>query len=209
VISGDPEIDPAARRVTGAALRTSACRRSAPLAFFPNGENRTGNGPRATREWKGKRMTKHRSKREREPAPAPPSDADLKRVTNNYVGYWTVCGASACKRQRGCAGDAEACFERFWRWTPESIKIRFRASIKALNEGVTSVAELTRITDAEVERAAEHIARVDAETARAWEAAQRAPQKPQQTPHPAAFGDDPLPQGEREEERRGPRVRAL
>jgi hypothetical protein len=31
VISGDPEIDLAARRVTGAAFRTSACRRSAPL----------------------------------------------------------------------------------------------------------------------------------------------------------------------------------
>ena len=33
VISGDPEIGPAARRATGAAFRTSACRRSAPLIF--------------------------------------------------------------------------------------------------------------------------------------------------------------------------------
>jgi len=29
VISGDPEIGPTARRATGAAFRTSACRRSA------------------------------------------------------------------------------------------------------------------------------------------------------------------------------------
>src|ERR1043165_3388728 len=33
VISGDPEIGPTARRATGAAFRTSACRRSAPLVF--------------------------------------------------------------------------------------------------------------------------------------------------------------------------------
>src|ERR1041384_2854573 len=33
-ISGDPEIGPTARRATGAAFRTSACRRSAPLIFW-------------------------------------------------------------------------------------------------------------------------------------------------------------------------------
>ena len=42
VISGDPEIDLAARRVTGAAFRTSACRRSASLIFF--WKRRTGKG---------------------------------------------------------------------------------------------------------------------------------------------------------------------
>src|SRR5690349_8337799 len=34
VISGDPEIGVTARRATGAAFRTSACRRSAPPHFF-------------------------------------------------------------------------------------------------------------------------------------------------------------------------------
>jgi hypothetical protein len=33
VISGDPEMGPLARRTTGAAFRTSACRRSAPVEF--------------------------------------------------------------------------------------------------------------------------------------------------------------------------------
>ena len=39
-ISGDPEIGPTARRATGAAFRTSACRRSAPL-IFSRGRKRT------------------------------------------------------------------------------------------------------------------------------------------------------------------------
>jgi hypothetical protein len=109
----------------------------------------------------------------RQPAePQRADDSDLKRVLNNYVGYWLVCGAGICRRQRGCAGDAEACFARFWPWTPEGIKVGLRGSIRALKEGATTAAELTRAADAEVERAAEHIARVEAEQARAWDAAQ-------------------------------------
>ena len=153
-------------------------------------------------------MTKQQRKRQQVPPhPAPPDDATTKRVLNNYVGYWKICSASACKRQRGCAGDAIACFERFWPWTPERIKISFRASIKALSDGVTSADELARIVDAEVERAAEHIARVDAETARAWEAkvaAERA-----DAPHPARSASHPPPASGEREERKGPRVRAL
>jgi len=142
-------------------------------------------------------MSRQQRKRQQAPAhEAPPDDATMKRVLNNYVGYWIVCGAGACKRQRGCAGDAEACFERFWRWTPESIKIRFRASIKALNEGVTSADERARVVKAEVERAAEHIARVDAETARAWEAAQAAQARTPSPHSPSKTGVNALMVGE-------------
>src|SRR5436305_10652229 len=42
VISGDPEMGVTVRRATGAAFRTSACRRSAPLTFF--GERKTHQG---------------------------------------------------------------------------------------------------------------------------------------------------------------------
>jgi hypothetical protein len=155
-------------------------------------------------------MTKQRAKRQQGPAHRDPTDdvTERRRVINNCVGYWRVCGAGACRRQRGCAGDAVACFKRFWPWTPERIKIRIRACIKALSAGITSAAEVGRIVDAEVERAAEHIARVDAETDRAWEAkvaAERA-----DAPHPARSASHPLPaSGEREERRSGPRVRAL
>jgi hypothetical protein len=183
-------------------------------------------------------MTKQQRKRQQVPAhPEPPDEATRRRVINDCVGYWRVCGAGACRRQRGCAGDAVACFERFWPWTPERIKIQIRASIKALSDGVTSADELTRIVDAEVERAAEHIARVDAETERAWDAkvaaertharipsplegeggrSERSEDRPgegfaslnEETPHPPRSARHPLPQGERDR-RRGPRVRAL
>jgi len=153
-------------------------------------------------------MTKQRSKRQQVPAHEErPDDATMKRVTNNYMLYWLVCGASACKRKRGCAGDAVACFDRLWPFTPEAMKVHFRASIMAVNKGVTSAAEIARIARAEVEGAAEHIARVDAETARAWEAAQTANAD---APHPAGSASHPLPaSGERKERRAGPRVRAL
>src|SRR5205085_10243952 len=49
VISGDPEIGPTARRVTGAAFRTSACRRSAPLGFRGTETDKGYPAPRANR----------------------------------------------------------------------------------------------------------------------------------------------------------------
>src|ERR1041385_1928903 len=45
VISGDPEMGPTARRATGAAFRTSACRRSAP-SFFSERSRRRQRGTR-------------------------------------------------------------------------------------------------------------------------------------------------------------------
>ena len=157
-------------------------------------------------------MGKHRSKQQQVPAHAErPDDATRRRAINDCVGYWRVCDAAACRRRRGCAGDAVACFGRFWPWTPERIKIQIRASIKALSDGVTSADELVRIVDAEVERAAEHIARVDAETARAWDAAQtaNAARANADAPHPARPASHPLPASGEREERMSPRVRAL
>jgi hypothetical protein len=153
-------------------------------------------------------MTKHQRKRQRVPAQEERlDDATVKRIANNYMLYWLVCGAGACKRQRGCAGDAEACFERLWPFTPEAMKVHFRASIMAINKGVTSAAEIGRIARAEVERAAEHIARVDAVQARAWEAKVAAEKA--DTPHPARSASHPLPASGEREARSGPRVRAL
>src|SRR5688572_10308019 len=154
------------------------------------------------RSGEGERMSKHPDKYEDEP-----TEADLNRVMNNYVGYWLTCGAAICRRQRGCAGDAVACFNRFWPWTPESIKIRFRASIEAINAGVTSVEEVARIAEAEVARAAEHIARVDAEQARAWKARALA-----QAPLPASRISSAQPSSPASvtgKEQAAPRVRAL
>jgi len=42
VISGDPEMDLSRGRSPGAAFRTSACRRSAPLVFFRGAETTKG-----------------------------------------------------------------------------------------------------------------------------------------------------------------------
>src|ERR1043165_2637536 len=44
-ISGEPEIGPTARRAMGAAFRTSACRRSAPLISFERSRNRRKGHP--------------------------------------------------------------------------------------------------------------------------------------------------------------------
>jgi hypothetical protein len=69
------------------------------------------------------------------------------RWINNLFGYWHVCAA---------------CFERWWWMTPERHKVQFRAYIKASCAGLLPQDAL-RAADAEVERAAEHIARVEAQ----------------------------------------------
>ena len=129
-----------------------------------------------------------------------------KRWVNNLFGYWHICSARVCKRTRGCAGDPHACFERWWWITPERPKVQFRAYIKASCAGL-SPQDALREADAEVERAAEHIARVDAETARAWDAKVAAEKA--DAPHPARSASHPLPASGEREARSGPRVRAL
>src|SRR3954465_11272330 len=53
VISGDPEIGVTARHATGAAFRTSACRRSAPLEFSREQKRQRAPAPsdRVAKRW--------------------------------------------------------------------------------------------------------------------------------------------------------------
>ena len=108
-------------------------------------------------------------RKQRTPAGGDDSEPDFsdervrRRWINNLFGYWRVCGEKTCRRGRGCTGDPLACFKRWWPVTPERPKVEFRALIKARRQGMTPQDAL-RHADAEVERAAEHIARVDAET---------------------------------------------
>jgi hypothetical protein len=76
---------------------------------------------------------------------------------------WRECSESACRRTHRCAGDANACFERLWPRVGEESKIRIRTGIRALSNG-HSVAEASRMAEAEVARAADHITRTDAAT---------------------------------------------
>jgi hypothetical protein len=132
----------------------------------------------------------------------------VRRIINDYFEFWRLCGAKRCQRVSRCAGDSHTCFERWWPVTPERHKVYFRAAIKAINAGAASEQDVARAAQAEVERAAEHIARVEAQQLEeimkrdAAMVEQRAEQAPHAArhPHPAS--------GEREE-RAGPRVRAL
>jgi hypothetical protein len=127
----------------------------------------------------------------------------VRRILNNHFMFWLVCRDKACKRTSRCEGDPEACAKRWWPVTPEVMKVHFRAFATASAAG-HSPAEAQRMATAEVERRAEHIARVDAEMAAAEEAArmQRDAARVPQTPAPS-------PLVEEGDTARGPRVRSL
>ena len=97
------------------------------------------------------------------------------------MGFWRGCDAQPCRRRRGCAGNGEACFKRFWPLTPEAPKVYLRAALRARNAG-RSVPEAIEDAEAEVVRAAGHIAYVDAE----WEKRQRAAEAEARQTAPAA-----------------------
>lgn len=82
-------------------------------------------------------------------------EQSAKRKLCSGLMFWTVCGRKGCRRARGCAGDAKACFSFFWPHLPEETKIRLRAGIAARHEGA-SFDEMTRRMDeaAELYRAA-------------------------------------------------------
>ena len=88
-------------------------------------------------------------------------DRQRRHLCNTFE-FWSVCPQSPCRRRKSCAGDAGACFERWWWVLPEKVKIFFRAGIKARIAGL-SIDEACRVADEEVARSADHIARVDAE----------------------------------------------
>ena len=51
------------------------------------------------------------------------------------LNFWRVCERKVCRRARGCAGDANACFVHFWPHVPEEVKIRIQAGIVARRAG--------------------------------------------------------------------------
>ena len=138
----------------------------------------------------------------------------LRRWANTHFLFWRVCGDKACRRTSRCAGgEPEACFDRWWPVVPERDKVYFRACITQMKEGMTAE-ELGRAARAEVERAAEHIARIEAEQARAREARQAVEKDTAEVSHPTAQALSVQPPTRRfagggKEERSGPRVRVL
>ena len=51
--------------------------------------------------------------------------------------FWKFCGDRQCLRARGCAGNVEGCFARFWPHVPEPLKFTIRSFIKASGPGRT------------------------------------------------------------------------
>ena len=45
--------------------------------------------------------------------------------------FWKFCPHKACRRQCGCVGDVERCYNRFWPSVPEDIKVQSRAYVTA------------------------------------------------------------------------------
>jgi hypothetical protein len=90
-------------------------------------------------------------------------ESERHRFIADLFTFWFACPDNRCRRQRACAGDSSACFERYWWLVPEAHKINFRTFIKARVAGM-SLEEAGRAADEDIARSAEHIARVDAET---------------------------------------------
>jgi hypothetical protein len=135
-----------------------------------------------------------------------------RRLVNNVFQFWLVCQDGACERNACCAGDPYACHQRWWPWTPERQKARYRAYVKARADGGAH-SEALAFAETEVKRLADHIARVEAEQhARldALAAAERAQcgeaAEPAQRADAAIPAREPPPPRER---RREPRVRVL
>lgn len=70
-------------------------------------------------------------------AKIPPAVSVLQK-TNTFLSFWAHCGNRACRRTRGCAGDATACFDRFWPHVPGEIKIRLRTAIGGKAAGLSA-----------------------------------------------------------------------
>jgi hypothetical protein len=91
------------------------------------------------------------------------SEEEANRKLCTAFKMWRECRESACRRTHRCAGDPNACFERLWPRVDEESKVWLRTAIRARAAGHT-VAEATRLGQAEVVRAADHIAYTNAQT---------------------------------------------
>ena len=94
-------------------------------------------------------------------ADAPVDDDACTRWFNNYFAFWHVCETGACKRGKRCAGDADACRDRFMPLVPQRMKFEVQATLKARTEGLSP--------DAVMRKVREELARFD-ETTRRLEA---------------------------------------
>jgi glycosidase len=61
---------------------------------------------------------------------------ESRRWLCTFLRFWRVCADRRCMRARQCAGDVEACFNRFWPHVPEDIKNQIRQTIKFMNDGM-------------------------------------------------------------------------
>ncbi|MEW6449542.1 MAG: hypothetical protein AB1490_02735 [Pseudomonadota bacterium] len=60
-----------------------------------------------------------------------------RRKMNTGFLFWTVCSEGPCRRAKRCAGDGEACFQRWWPHVPEEFKQSIRAAIDGLRRGLS------------------------------------------------------------------------
>jgi len=125
---------------------------------------------------------------------APPDDDALKRWLNNYFAFWVICPAKACTRTKRCAGDPKACHDRFMPLVPERIKFEFRATLKAIDEGLSLEGVMRKVK--------EEMARFD-EITRGLESIGAHP------PQERSRGRASLPQAGEGKASGGPRVRTL
>ena len=132
------------------------------------------------------------------------------RWFNNYFAFWLVCQTRACKRGKRCAGDPDACRDRFMPLVPERMKFELRATLNAINDKLP--------LEAVVRKVGEEMARFD-ETTRTLERLGYAASSSSPLPHcPSKTGVNALSLGEDGRERSGrpgegktsgPRVRLL
>ena len=80
--------------------------------------------------------------------PDTPMDEDTGwRWHNNFFAVWAVCERNACRRAKRCAGDPKPCHDRFWPHVPERMKFEFRATLKAINDGLPLEAVTRRVEE--------------------------------------------------------------
>jgi hypothetical protein len=61
---------------------------------------------------------------------------EARRQICSVLRFAKYCGERRCRRARACAGDADACFLRFWPAVPEDIKNLIRQSAIFMQQGM-------------------------------------------------------------------------
>ena len=100
---------------------------------------------------RAKTKSEARQKRRADDEAARQTRIAARRGLNTVLQFWIDCADKQCLRAKGCRGDVDACFRRYWPQVPEELKVWMRAGITARNKGL-SVQEAGRVAEAEVER---------------------------------------------------------